>query len=448
MGGEDMGGAGAGGEPSTGGAGGSGAVAGGGAGGSAGTSAGAAGLSGGGTGGAGTGGGGTGGSGGGACTESPIRCALGTCPAGTSPAFYTASNVPVAIPDAAANPALVTIAITTPGLVSKIVAQTSITHPFDGDLDISLVTPYFSRDLSSDNGSGGDNYTNTVFADSGTAVITSGTAPFTGIYRPEQELASLSGTLLAGNYRLQVVDDATGDIGQVTNFALGVCQCLASSGNCEFGLACQNGLDDDGDGLVDCQESACTSAPGCPKPESACGDGIDNDADNLTDCADPSCAWACTALSSACTGTNRLYTYRSNDLPQVITDAAQAQLLAPIYTAAGGTIVAAAIRFSAEHDFVADLDLSITSPGGTLLDLTSDNGSGGDDYLDTVFIDSAATSITAGTPPFTGSFRPEQALSAWAGQTGTGLWHVNLFDDASSDGGNLTEVSLALCVAP
>lgn len=53
--------------------------------------------------------------------------------------------------------------------------------------------------------------------------------------------------------------------------------------------ACSNGIDDDGDGLVDHPED-----PGCPfllaYPEDPpCDDGIDNDGDGLIDQADPSC---------------------------------------------------------------------------------------------------------------------------------------------------------------
>ena len=88
------------------------------------------------------------------------------------------------------------------------------------------------------------------------------------------------------------------------------------------------------------------------------------------------------------------------------------------------------------------------SPSGTLRGLTSDNGNAGDNYTTTVFIDSAATAITAGTAPFTGSFQPEEPLSAWASQPAAGYWFGELTDDATNDGGSFTELSLGLCVAP
>jgi subtilisin-like proprotein convertase family protein len=335
--------------------------------------------------------------------------------------------------------------------VSRIAVQTSITHPFDGDIDMSLVTPYGARELSSDNGSAGDNYTDTVFSDDATIAITAGAPPYTGTFAPEQDLAVFTGVPLSGSYRLRVADDQPEDTGQITSFSIGVCQCLASSGQCEFGLACQNGVDDDGDGLVDCQEAACASSPGCPKPESACGDALDNDGDNLVDCSDPSCAWACTALGSACTGANRIFTYGPTNLPQTLPQIGAAGFPAPIFSASGGSVVAAAVRFNATHTYVADLVLTLSSPAGTQRVLTSANGGLGDNYIDTVFIDSALAVIgTTGydTAPFTGNYQPEEPFSAWAGQSALGIWQGELTDVETGDGGSFTELSLALCVAP
>lgn len=53
---------------------------------------------------------------------------------------------------------------------------------------------------------------------------------------------------------------------------------------------CGNGIDDDGDGDIDCADIACQGSPGCDEGAGAwCGDGVDNDFDGATDCADPDC---------------------------------------------------------------------------------------------------------------------------------------------------------------
>jgi hypothetical protein len=53
---------------------------------------------------------------------------------------------------------------------------------------------------------------------------------------------------------------------------------------------CDNMLDDDGDGLIDCADIDCASTPACcrPRPE-VCTNRVDDDCDGLVDCADPDC---------------------------------------------------------------------------------------------------------------------------------------------------------------
>ncbi len=55
---------------------------------------------------------------------------------------------------------------------------------------------------------------------------------------------------------------------------------------------CNNGIDDDGDGDVDCFDSNCSSSPFCQSFESNCTDGIDNDGDGLPDCLDSDCRYS------------------------------------------------------------------------------------------------------------------------------------------------------------
>ena len=53
---------------------------------------------------------------------------------------------------------------------------------------------------------------------------------------------------------------------------------------------CENGVDDDGDGLIDCNDPDCFTHPACKstKPEN-CTNGIDDDGDGFIDCQDPDC---------------------------------------------------------------------------------------------------------------------------------------------------------------
>jgi hypothetical protein len=53
---------------------------------------------------------------------------------------------------------------------------------------------------------------------------------------------------------------------------------------------CDNGVDDDGDELADCEDPDCADAPACAPPVEACDNGVDDDGDELADCEDPDCA--------------------------------------------------------------------------------------------------------------------------------------------------------------
>jgi subtilisin-like proprotein convertase family protein len=61
---------------------------------------------------------------------------------------------------------------------------------------------------------------------------------------------------------------------------------------------CDDGVDDDGDGLTDCEDPDCFGQPGCTT-EAICDDFLDNDDDGDTDCADTDCfgQTGCTAES-------------------------------------------------------------------------------------------------------------------------------------------------------
>jgi hypothetical protein len=61
---------------------------------------------------------------------------------------------------------------------------------------------------------------------------------------------------------------------------------------------CTNGVDDNGNGLVDCEDTDCDEATDCP--EDACDDLNDDDGDGLIDCEDPDCADNGACKESSC----------------------------------------------------------------------------------------------------------------------------------------------------
>jgi len=94
------------------------------------------------------------------------------------------------------------------------------------------------------------------------------------------------------------------------------------------------------------------------------------------------------------------------------------------------------ITLNITHTYTADLDITLYAPDGSSIDLTSDNGSSGNNYTNTIFSSNAATAITAGYAPFTGSYTPEQAFSNLTGSA-NGTWKLRVSDDYSGDTGDL-----------
>jgi len=76
-----------------------------------------------------------------------------------------------------------------------------------------------------------------------------------------------------------------------------------------------------------------------------------------------------------------------------------------------------------------DLDLNLIGPDGTAVPLSRGNGGTGTSYGTscrdrTVFDEGAARSITTGSAPFAGTYRPEGQLSSFRGQVGNGFWRL------------------------
>jgi hypothetical protein len=65
---------------------------------------------------------------------------------------------------------------------------------------------------------------------------------------------------------------------------------------------CGNGLDDDGDGVADCQDSDCAAQAACQLPVEICDNLLDDDGNGATDCDDAACAAepSCAAMDEIC----------------------------------------------------------------------------------------------------------------------------------------------------
>ena len=93
------------------------------------------------------------------------------------------------------------------------------------------------------------------------------------------------------------------------------------------------------------------------------------------------------------------------------------------------------------HTFDADLEVSLTSGGQTVM-LTTRRGGAGDNFTNTRFNDGAANPISAGAAPFTGHFRPEQSLNAFDDLDPGRVWTLTVSDKATTDTGTLQSWTL------
>ena len=130
------------------------------------------------------------------------------------------NTTPLTITDVGTVNSLMTVGGTTGGILDVNV-KVNITMSFNADLDVFLVHPDGTRvELFTDVGGSSANFVNTVLDDQAATSIATGTGPFTGSFRPEGSLAALNGKLANGQWRLELTDDAGGDVGTLNNWEL------------------------------------------------------------------------------------------------------------------------------------------------------------------------------------------------------------------------------------
>ncbi|MGB7656257.1 MAG: CshA/CshB family fibrillar adhesin-related protein [Novosphingobium sp.] len=109
------------------------------------------------------------------------------------------------------------------------------------------------------------------------------------------------------------------------------------------------------------------------------------------------------------------------------------------------------IGVALQHTFRQDLVITLTSPQGTTITLMTAVPNDGDNLSD-LFDDSAfqpianhavsTTDSIAALPPYSHSFRPSAALSAFNGQRSVGTWTLKTCDNAVQDTGTFTRSDL------
>ncbi|WP_052503436.1 reprolysin-like metallopeptidase [Lacinutrix sp. Hel_I_90] len=165
-------------------------------------------------------------------------------------------------------------------------------------------------------------------------------------------------------------------------------------------------------------------------------------ASNQCATASPSSAFSFTTANLTCS------TFSATDLPVAISASGAGNSYTSVINVADNfPVTDVNVTIDITHTWDADLDITLTSPNGTIVELTSDNGGNGDNYTATIFDqESTGGPITGGVAPFTGSYLPEGDLSLLYGEMSGGDWILTVVDDADADGGNWNSFDLELCV--
>ena len=95
------------------------------------------------------------------------------------------------------------------------------------------------------------------------------------------------------------------------------------------------------------------------------------------------------------------------------------------------------------HSYDSDLVVQLIAPDGTLVNLFSGVGGDGDNFTNTCLNQSASLSINEGSPPFNGTFKPQESIGNFNnGNSGIGQWKLRIYDTYPADAGILINWSV------
>ena len=286
-----------------------------------------------------------------------------------------------------------TLVITETGPIVDLNVKLNINHGYDGDLDIYLIAPDGTRiELFTDVGGSQDNFTNTIIDNEAGQSINDGSAPFTGSYRPEGNLADLYGKEINGTWKLEVRDDSGGSTGVLNSWSL---------------IANLQVLGPVPSPVIICEPSL---------PEGIFDTISWNDVGEICE--------------------------HESSVSETIPD--EGTLTSTIVIDDEGMIEDLNVKVNISHDWDSELDVYLIAPDDTRVELFTDVGGSQDDFSDTILDDQAVQSITEGSAPFTGSYRPEESLEALIGKDINGSWALEITDDSWFGSGTLNSWSLTI----
>lgn len=138
-------------------------------------------------------------------------------------------------------------------------------------------------------------------------------------------------------------------------------------------------------------------------------------------------------------------TIDSRDLPQEISEAAPSTVTTTISVLQELLISEVELNMELNHTYLQDLIISLTSPSGTKVIITS-NTCGNLNNINAIFDDDGDPIVCSGSPAISGTVQPLGSLATFKGESTLGDWILDIEDTASGDGGELVDFSIVFCV--
>jgi subtilisin-like proprotein convertase family protein len=255
-------------------------------------------------------------------------------------------------------------------------------------------------------------------------------------------------------YRIDFVGHPGGHVGGMSGSTTGTIRMQTGQG---VGCIHTPVTCDDGN---PCTDDACDPVLGCVHTNNDSNTCSDGNACTNDVCVGGACV--CPTVTGACSGS---VTTLTNNTPVTIpTGPAVVASTITVGPGLGPFLNAVRLTTNIAHTNNADLDITLTSPSGTVVTISSDNGGTNDNvFAGTLWDDKAnpggqvpyasnnglvTDAITTNNVPLTPVTSEEPLSGAFYGENPNGVWTLRVSDDLAANGGSLNSWGIELTTLP